>query len=355
MKLLHWDIGPFKFQERGCGVKPKALRIYLVGVFCVLGIACAAADEEVLVPALINGSWGYMDLAGDVQIEPQYENAMMFSEGLAGVQIDGQWGYIDPGGNMVIEPRYDYAGWMNNYDFHDGMAMVEVDDLWGFIDIRGDIVVELQYEEMPWPFSDGLACVEVNRKHGFIDTSGEWVIEPVMDTWTNFSEGLAPYSEDRRTYGYIDKTGAWAIEPQFEMAGWFSEGLAPVQADGLWGYIDKTGAFAIEPQFGGHYAWEFSGGLAAVVVDDKSAAIDAVGDILFTTDYRINTPFSDGVAIVMDDEYNSAVINKDGAIVTDFGFNYIQNFKDGVALAIRAGEMCAITTDGEYLWRAPIQ
>ena len=39
-------------------------------------------------------------------IEAQYEDARSFSNGLAAVKVNGLWGFIDLSGEMVIEPAF---------------------------------------------------------------------------------------------------------------------------------------------------------------------------------------------------------------------------------------------------------
>ena len=53
-----------------------------------------------------NGKYGYCARNGDLAIPAQYENASIFSEGLAAVRIKGKDGFIDPTGKVVIEPRF---------------------------------------------------------------------------------------------------------------------------------------------------------------------------------------------------------------------------------------------------------
>ena len=65
-------------------------------------------------------------------VEPQYDYAYSFSDGLALVGKDGKCGFIDKTGKVVIEPKYDYAG-----SFHDGLAMVEKDGKRFYIDKTG--------------------------------------------------------------------------------------------------------------------------------------------------------------------------------------------------------------------------
>lgn len=68
------------------------------------------------------GLWGYITRDGRVAVEPRYEMAGFFREGLAVVRSGGRYGYIDSGGRMVTEPVYDYAT-----GFRDGRATVQLD------------------------------------------------------------------------------------------------------------------------------------------------------------------------------------------------------------------------------------
>jgi hypothetical protein len=54
-------------------------------------------------------------------IEPQFEEAGIFSEGLAAIEINGKWGYIDKSGKLVIEPQFTDA-----WNFSEGLAPVKV-------------------------------------------------------------------------------------------------------------------------------------------------------------------------------------------------------------------------------------
>ena len=64
------------------------------------------APVEGLIAAEFNRKVGYVDLKGEVAIQPRFENAQAFSEGLAAVKVDGKWGYVDVLGNAVIQPQF---------------------------------------------------------------------------------------------------------------------------------------------------------------------------------------------------------------------------------------------------------
>ena len=57
----------------------------------------------------IGKKWGFVDNSGVMQIQPQFENARSFSNGLAAVKVNGKWGYIDLQGKLVIKPQFEDA------------------------------------------------------------------------------------------------------------------------------------------------------------------------------------------------------------------------------------------------------
>lgn len=83
----------------GAGEKVTEERFEAADVF--RDDTCAAVKKD--------GRWGFIDLDGNVVIEPKYEAARSFSNGLAAVRYAGKWGFIDLNGNMVIETQFDDA------------------------------------------------------------------------------------------------------------------------------------------------------------------------------------------------------------------------------------------------------
>lgn len=78
---------------------------------------------------MINGKWGFVDASGKQVIEPEYEDARSFANGVAAVKKNGKWGYIDKNDEMVIENIFSDAR-----DFNDaGNALVEDCGTWQMI------------------------------------------------------------------------------------------------------------------------------------------------------------------------------------------------------------------------------
>ncbi len=128
-------------------------------------------------------------------------------------------GYIDTAGEWVIQPQFDEAD-----SFSEGLAAVRPEEGpgFGYIDKTGAFVIAPQFTEAG-PFTDGLAIAAIPRP------------------------GAAPHSEEPfpRLYGYIDKTGAWVIQPQYVLAEPFSNGLAHVRLMDSDGYIDRSGRMVL--------------------------------------------------------------------------------------------------------------
>ena len=71
-----------------------------------------------------------------LHIEPQFDTVQRFSEGLAAVNVKGQWLYVDIEGDIVVQPRYMDAV----SPFKNGLAWVEKNGMWAYINIDGQLV-----------------------------------------------------------------------------------------------------------------------------------------------------------------------------------------------------------------------
>jgi hypothetical protein len=158
-------------------------------------------------PVVINGKAGYIDRTGKIVLEPKYDGASYFSEGLARVAVGHDTiitegynqGFIDESGKLVIQPQWDVVS-----NFSEGLAAVGFDQTkqafkfrgktfyssashpwyrWGFIDKTGKLVIDTKFSDVS-EFRDGIAAVNADpyeTKYDFINTHGKWVIEPQFE------------------------------------------------------------------------------------------------------------------------------------------------------------------------------
>jgi len=273
-----------------------------------------------------------------IAIQPKYDFAKEFKEGLAAVKVGDKWGFIDKTGKEVIKPKYE-----NVYGFNEGLAAVRLGKKWGFVDKTGKEVIKPKYDEvfgylavLDAKFKEGLSAVSLNGKFGYIDKTGKEVIKHKYLYANHFSEGLAVVED-----GYIDKTGKLIIKdsPSYDIGREdFSEGLASVSVMGkhvndiLYGYINKSGKLVIKPKY--KVAYSFSEGLAAVEIDGKFGFINKEGKVVIKPTYYVARDFSEGLASITlekDKRLVDGYINKKGEVVGKIQYGRTSDFSEGIA------------------------
>jgi hypothetical protein len=223
------------------------------------------------------GKWGFINKSGEWVIQPQFQGAGNFFEGLASFIVkdeDGgiRWGYIDRRGKVVIPAKYDQA-----YDFHEGIAMARIGDIknnrfrfhepgWRYIDKIGEFLDDTTKFLAYAGFSEGLAAVYSNHKYGFINKNMEIVILPEFThvggfmrntrMVRGFHEGLCAASKESIAgrVGCIDTTGQFVIAPVFHTIEPFWGPLARAQnqnSDGKFqsGYINRRGEWVYNDDY----------------------------------------------------------------------------------------------------------
>ncbi|MGP7959736.1 WG repeat-containing protein [Sanguibacter sp. A247] len=125
------------------------------------GYAALAIDESrILVGqdryfAKVGSSFQLFDTKGARIGDGLYENARPFdTSGPAAVQIGGLWGFVDASGAVVIEPAYEDAR-----SFANGLAAVRTGGLWGYVSPAGDLVIPATFRDATRFSAKGTALV----------------------------------------------------------------------------------------------------------------------------------------------------------------------------------------------------
>ncbi|MDZ8069153.1 MAG: WG repeat-containing protein [Nostoc sp. DedQUE08] len=296
------------------------------------GLRLAPSPESSPKPIKIGEKYGYINKTGKVIIQPQFDKAWQFYQGLALVKIGSEfsYGYINKIGQLIILPQFKFAS-----NFYEGLAEVLIAGKCGYIDKSGQLVISPKFDET-LGFSEGIAVVKINGKWGYIDKSDKLVIQPQFDEAGSFSEGIAAVKINDK-WGYTDKIGQLVIQPQFDESWDFYEGLAMVKINDKWGYINRVGQLVIPPQFEDHALLSqgiFSEGLAAVNMgykfDYKFAYIDKSGGVVIEPMFDVALKFSEGLAAVnIGDKWG--YIDKIGQLVIQPQFDSANEFSEGLA------------------------
>lgn len=124
--------------------------------------------QEGMAAIKINDLWGFINMAGQVGIPPQFEEVDFFSEGLAEVKIDGKWGYINAQGQLQIPAKFDTVS-----SFSQGLAAAYADDKVGYLDTKGEWAITPRFRS-GGPFVNGVAVVYEEHGHSYlIDKKGQ--------------------------------------------------------------------------------------------------------------------------------------------------------------------------------------
>lgn len=368
-----------------------------VSLAILTGLLVAQRESDNWFPVYVDGKAGYIDRTGKVVLEPKYDGASYFSEGLARVSLGRDTiitegfnqGFIDETGKVVIQPKWDVVS-----HFSEGLAAVGFDQTkqkieikgrvisytsashtwyrWGFIDRNGNVVVENKFSDVS-EFRNGIAAANIDPyepKYGFIDQKGDWVIQPQFEHASQFSEGLALIFTNGR-YGYVDRTGKIVIRPKFTQARDFSEGLACVKIGGdvirpigmsvskkraRYAFIDKTGREVIKLK--NSSCRSFVEGLASF---ERFGAygegfIDKTGKVVIPPNgMGGQSDFSDGLKFVIRHEGKLGYIDRTGRLVLDLPYGKLDDFYRGLASVCESydtGAKCGyVDKTGTVIWR----
>lgn len=258
--------------------------------------------KTIRVPGESQTKYGFIDKNGTIKIEPIYENAYPFKDGLAAVQKNGKWGYIDTNGKTVINFKYKRISF-----FSEGLASVALDEKYGYINQKGELIIPYQYDWTFWfteglakvndgykstyyintkgerkftdntndlnngEFSSDLAIIKQNEKEGFINKEGKIVIPPSYDKAFRFSGDIAIAIINRK-YVLINKKGSVISDQSYDDALYFKNGLCSVKLNKKWGCLDTTGKIVIPIIY--DRIGSFSEGLLSVNLNGKNFYID---------------------------------------------------------------------------------
>lgn len=365
----------------------------LVGVFAGGELTAQNYVSENWFPVVVGGKAGYIDPSGKIVLEPKFDGASYFSEGLARVGVGRDTiitagysqGFIDESGVIVIKPQWDVVS-----HFSEGLAAVGIDQTkqafqvfgrtyyssashpwfrWGFIDRSGQTVIANTFSDVS-EFRDGIAAANTDPykpRYGFIDRTGKWTIDPSFEHANQFSEGLARVFVNGK-YGYIDRSGKVVIKPRFSWARDFSEGLACVKLsgdviepvgmsvtrhNGDYGFIDKTGK--VHFKVGREGCESFSNGFARIDVNGRHRAIDKSEKFVFDPSIDVWSDFREGLAEVYLPRNEIGFIDTTGRVVIRASFGKADDFYRGLAEVCENydfGAKCGyIDKTGKIIWQ----
>ena len=145
---------------------------------------------------------------GKVIIEPKYDHAWIFSEGLASIEENGYVKFIDATGKVVIDKKMAYFADMEGCVFHGDYCVVEANDneYYGLMDKTGKMVLPLEYTYISPSCDSKLWYVSKGDVTGLLDNDMKPVI-PFMECSIHISDNKITVTMPDHTIRKYDMQG----------------------------------------------------------------------------------------------------------------------------------------------------
>lgn len=201
------------------GLNGEILHTYNYGTVSDLGDGLFSFQQD------YNSRYGYIDINGNVVLQPQYTAAMPFSEERAVVNISAdianRYGLIDKKGSFIINPQYNDINQLGENRAAVGKALDEQQPYLGskyaIADtVTGAFLTDFIYTDV-MEYTDGYASAANDKKTFFIGKSGNIAksLPIVSGSGTlSFVGELIKANVDLRTY-YLDRTGKVVWQPNY--------------------------------------------------------------------------------------------------------------------------------------------
>jgi hypothetical protein len=277
-----------------------------------------------------NGRVGLLSSTGKIIFQPIYENISYFGSKdnpLFFVTPKGITGIADNNGRLLVTPRFEKYQIFNNLNLKGEFASVKEKGKWGIVDSMSKFLLKPEYEDIDYFVEGNLIEYKEKGKWGLKTFEGKVITPPQFDSF-----GF-PFPHDKIQHCFGDIT-----EKKQENA---DDKLFPVSNNGKYGFINRQGELVILPKY--DYVYNFYQGLGYVSIRDNQAR-EKQG-------YKRDTyGVYDGNFHKDSSAYDKwGVIDTKGNWIIKPEFNFIKEFSDGLAFALKEGKGGFIDKTGNFV------
>lgn len=264
------------------------------------------------------------------------EDGIPFEKTVLKYKKDGKYGLLSIDGEEITDPLYDS---ISAVTYKEGMFLVEQDDKFGIINLNGVTVIDIEYDsitvdnyynvETIYQKAGFIVCQigENGYRYGYINYKGD----VLLDTEYTEVSRITDIEDDNNIYliAYKDgqagvlKNKSKVLDHEYESIIYNSLNDAfTIQRNGKYGVTDRKGNLLIEPKYT-KLIW--GGTYINVEINGETKIID-IDENEITNGYISKIPTSDeNYSIVYGDDDIYKIIDKDGNIVVDNGYTYIED------------------------------
>ncbi|NLR91002.1 WG repeat-containing protein [Flammeovirga agarivorans] len=187
----------------------NSILFFLFSLLLSLG---ANAQNKALIPIEQNGLWGYCDFSRNIIIEPQFDDAKLFDNGLAIVSSNNKYGVINQEGNWVISNKYnEITSTLANDEF----IVTTSKGKSGIIHTNGNKVLNTKYDSV-FVFDERGDYLVFNKNQcGLYNTNDQNWILPVKYTEIAYDENSLLRITQANKIGFLNAENFQIVsEPQ---------------------------------------------------------------------------------------------------------------------------------------------
>lgn len=219
----------------------------------LLAVILLAGNAQAALCVRMDDGAALLDRDGGEIVAPgTYSDIVSLGGGLyAAGNEGGLYALMDEGGTLCTDFLYDQLRCEGD------LLLAQRDGLWGILRADGCPLSGFVYSWMQPNGTGGAWAIAGDRSDAESDplyrvSASGMVSETGLRVHAvgGGTEGmLSVQLPGERRYGYCDAAGELAIPAQFDYAGDFTGGLAAAVLDGRYGAIDASGAWVLQPQY----------------------------------------------------------------------------------------------------------
>lgn len=333
----------------------KKILFYFLSVIIFGLVSCSESKvdyEASIIPVQVGEKWGYINIKGEYLINPQFDKADFFYDGIALVKSGDKYGYIDKKGSFIINPQFIEAT-----PFKDGIAFtVKENEKIKSIDKKGKVINTFDFESLLVSNSDENFFLSADTTVGIVKDNGKVEANNIMQNqkytfagWGDDLIGFSMKSGSKSVYGFMNDEGKIVINPQYDEVSAFNDDMACVKMNDSWGVINKKGEYIINPQFDNIKI--IGEGLFAINIKGNSmwGICNKKGNIVVNPQYDHIGMFGQYNLCPVVINKMVGYINKEGKIIINPQFQEASPFIDGYAVVSSGDKYGLIDKEGKYL------
>ena len=257
----------------------------------------------------------------------------------------GLFGYTDSIGKWLIEPTYDDAGF-----FYNGIAGVEQNGKLGLINKKNEQIVDFIFDEIET--DKELFVVSSNDHLGIINRNSDFIFDTIFEDISILDEGFICAQKDS-LYAFYDRNGKPLTQEVYDDVLNFKNGVCPVSINGQKGLLNKDMKLLIPCMYEGINIYSDST-FITINKDELRQLRNANGKIINDSLFQEIHPLVNGFAICKKDNRIGYLNHKGVQIIGNIyeafiDYDILGNFNNGIAVVSKGQKFGIIDTTGQFV------